>query len=98
MPKWEVVLDFVGLSRVRINAFVLVVGLAAVVVLSLYYRGTGAIVATAAIAVGVVLAGASLALRSRVAPSWVLCLVGLVVAVAGAVVSVKVLGIHNKHA
>jgi hypothetical protein len=98
MPKWEELLDFVGLSRVRINAFVLVVGLVGIVVLSLYYRGTGAIAATAAIAVGVVLAGVSLALRSRVTPSWVLCLVGLVVAVAGAIVSVKVLGVHNKHA
>lgn len=96
MPWWEEILDFVGLSRARINAFVIVVGVAAIAVFALYYRGTGMIAAMAAVAVGIALAVLSLSLRAQKAPSWLLCLGGLVVAVAGAVISVKFLGIHPR--
>ena len=77
MAWWEEALDIVGLSRQRINAFVIVVGVVAVVVLGFLYRGAG-------------MAGAPV--------SVLLCLLGLVIAVTGAVVSIEVLGVHGSDA
>lgn len=95
MAWWEEALDIVGLSRQRINAFVIVVGVVAMVVLGFLYRGTGMVGALACVAIGVVLAIMSLVIRQRKGPSWLLCLLGVVIAVAGAVVSIKVLGVHS---
>ncbi|HWE91406.1 MAG TPA: hypothetical protein VG317_18240 [Pseudonocardiaceae bacterium] len=96
MPWWEELLDFVGLSRQRINAFVIVVGVVAIVVFAALYRGTGMIAAIAAVAIGIALAVMSLVLRAQKVPSWILCLAGIVVAALGTVLSVKLLGIYHK--
>jgi uncharacterized membrane protein YjjP (DUF1212 family) len=95
MAWWEDALDVVGLSRQRINAFIIVVGVVAMIVLGLLYRGPGMIGALACVAIGVVLAVMSLVVRRRNGPSWLFCLLGVVIAGAGAVISIKVLGVHN---
>jgi hypothetical protein len=95
MPWWETLLDFVGLSRPRINAFVIVCGVIAIVALVALYRGPGMIAAAVCVAVGVAAAITSFVnLRLRTV-SWLLTLGGLVLAVGGAVVSIKVLGVHR---
>ncbi len=72
MPWWEEAPDIVGLSRPRINAFIMVVGIVAMVVLGFLYRGTGMVGALGCVAVGVVLAITSLIVRQRKGPSWLL--------------------------
>ncbi|HJP79162.1 MAG TPA: hypothetical protein VJ914_33120 [Pseudonocardiaceae bacterium] len=72
---WEEALDVVGLSRQRINAFVIVVGVVALVVLGLLYRGADMVGAVACVAIGVVLAIMSLVVRQQRGRSWWLCLV-----------------------
>ncbi|HEX3783619.1 MAG TPA: hypothetical protein VHX38_28475 [Pseudonocardiaceae bacterium] len=95
MAWWEEALDVVGLSRQRINAFVIVVGVVAVGILGSLYRGTGMIAAIACAVIGIGLAIVSLVIRRQKAPSWLLCLAGIVIAVVGIVVSVKALGVHS---